>query len=290
MKYEDYLSVVEEHLEKTLKDLGDIPHELSDPMLYSLSAGGKRIRPVLCLAAADRFGGQMSRAIPYACALEMIHTYSLIHDDLPALDNDPVRRHKPSCHIAFGEDMAILAGDGLLSAAAEVMLKHASEDPSLQGARAAYAVMHRAGITGMVAGQTRDVVMEGKTPDEATVRYIHLHKTADLLTAPVEAGLILAGCDDQTISDGVSYAQHLGLAFQMMDDLLDATGDSAVLGKRVGLDAQEGKMTWVALRGIEGTRADVLSETETACMTMKKYGDKADFFIQLAQDMVTRVS
>ena len=171
LSYDEYLKMVEEHLTDTLKSLGFIPQRILDPMCYSLSAGGKRVRPVMLLAACDMGGGKTERALPFACALEMIHTYSLIHDDLPAMDNDDERRGKPSCHVAFGEDLAILAGDGLLSAASEIMLREAVLHPDGRAAAAALCVMRRAGVTGMVGGQTVDVTMENKPVTEETVRY-----------------------------------------------------------------------------------------------------------------------
>lgn len=289
LSYDEYLKMVEEHLTDTLKSLGFIPQRILDPMCYSLSAGGKRVRPVMLLAACDMGGGKTERALPFACALEMIHTYSLIHDDLPAMDNDDERRGKPSCHVAFGEDLAILAGDGLLSAASEIMLREAVLHPDGRAAAAALCVMRRAGVTGMVGGQTVDVTMENKPVAEETVRYIHLHKTADLLTAPMEAGLILAGAARDQIEAGIQFGQKLGLAFQMMDDLLDVEGDAAVLGKRTGLDDQAGKQTWIALRGVSGTKADLERTTDEAISALHIFGTSGNFFKDLALKMLHRV-
>ena len=289
LSYDEYLKMVEEHLTDTLKSLGFIPQRILDPMCYSLSAGGKRVRPVMLLAACDMGGGKTERALPFACALEMIHTYSLIHDDLPAMDNDDERRGKPSCHVAFGEDLAILAGDGLLSAASEIMLREAVLHPDGRAAAAALCVMRRAGVTGMVGGQTVDVTMENKPVTEETVRYIHLHKTADLLTAPMEAGLILAGAARDQIEAGIQFGQKLGLAFQMMDDLLDVEGDAAVLGKRTGLDDQAGKQTWIALRGVNGTKADLERTTDEAISALHIFGTSGNCFKDLALRMLHRV-
>lgn len=289
LSYDEYLKMVEEHLTDTLKSLGFIPQRILDPMCYSLSAGGKRVRPVMLLAACDMGGGKTERALPFACALEMIHTYSLIHDDLPAMDNDDERRGKPSCHVAFGEDLAILAGDGLLSAASEIMLREAVLHPDGRAAAAALCVMRRAGVTGMVGGQTVDVTMENKPVTEETVRYIHLHKTADLLTASMEAGLMLAGASRDQIEAGIQFGQKLGLAFQMMDDLLDVEGDAAVLGKRTGLDDQAGKQTWIALRGVNGTKADLERTTDEAISALHIFGTSGNFFKDLALKMLHRV-
>lgn len=287
--YADYHAMVEESLVPTLCSLGSIPQKLEEAMVYSLEAGGKRLRPVLLLAACDMAGGDVQAALPFACALEMIHTYSLIHDDLPAMDNDDLRRGKPTSHKAFGEDVAILAGDGLLSAAMEVMLRAACAMGDMRGTRAACAIATRAGVTGMVAGQTIDVTEEGTTPTMEKVGYIHAHKTADLLTAPMEAGLILAGADDAAVQQGTSYGYHLGMAFQMVDDLLDLEGDAALLGKNTGMDAALGKLTWPAVRGVENTRRDAAEHIARAVESISFFGEKAALLQALATSTLGRV-
>ena len=288
--YEAYLNLVEEALVPQLDALGDIPAKLREAMCYSLSAGGKRLRPVLLLAVCDLMAGDLNAALPYACALEMIHTYSLIHDDLPAMDNDDLRRGKPSCHVAYGEDLAILAGDGLLSAAAELLTASALRCADHRGIRAAHCILSRAGVTGMVAGQTVDVTEEGCPPTRERVTYIHRHKTADLLTAPMEAGVILGGGDEREISAAVAYGQHLGIAFQMVDDLLDLLGDEKILGKRTGQDAANGKQTWVAVRGVAGTREDAAAEAEAAVRAIRETGRDCEFFVNLAYSTLNRIS
>ena len=262
--YERCLALVEEALVPQLERLGEIPPGLKESMRYSLEGGGKRIRPVMLLLTAEAMGVPDGEALPYACALEMIHTYSLIHDDLPAMDDDDTRRGKASNHIVFGEGQAVLAGDGLLSAAMELMLLDAQSRPDLRGTRAAYAIARRCGVTGMVAGQSADLSWEGTEVTIEKVRYIHTHKTADLLTAPVEAGLLLAGAEESALALGRTYGLQLGLAFQIVDDILDVTGDPALLGKKTGLDAAAGKQTWVALRGLDGARKDARRCTEEA--------------------------
>ena len=288
-KYEHYLDTVNQSLSSMVDSIPGIPGKLREAMLYSLEAGGKRIRPVMLLAACDMAGGKAEEALPFACALEMIHTYSLIHDDLPAMDNDDLRRGKPTNHIMFGEDMAVLAGDGLLNAAAEIMTRAALGFPDLRGLRAMEAILRHAGVSGMIAGQTADVTGEGQMPTEEQVRYIHCHKTGDLLQAPMEAGLILAGAEEAIIRQGSDYGLHFGLAFQMTDDLLDVLGDAKVLGKNTGLDAAAGKMTWVALRGVEGTRQDAEEQVRLAEESLEKTGLEHGFFTRLAQDLLTRV-
>ena len=286
--YEEYRTLVERSLGPVLESLGNIPDQLLEAMRYSLLAGGKRLRPVMLLAACEMAGGDAELALPFACALEMIHTYSLIHDDLPAMDNDDLRRGKPTNHKVFGEDLAILAGDGLLNAAAELMARTAVEMADLRGIRALEIIMRHAGVTGMIAGQTRDVLSEGEKPREDLVRYIHSHKTADLLEAPMEAGLALAGADEHLIKAGYEYGLHLGLAFQMTDDLLDVTGDAALLGKNTGMDAALDKMTWVALRGVEGTEQDAAEQVDLALKAIDQLPWEHGFFTELARNTLVR--
>ena len=288
--YEEYRSLVERSLGPVLESLGEIPDRLLEAMSYSLLAGGKRLRPVMLLAACEMAGGEAELALPFACALEMIHTYSLIHDDLPAMDNDDLRRGKPTNHKVFGEDLAILAGDGLLNAAAELMARTAVEMADMRGIRALEIIMRHAGVTGMIAGQTKDVLSEGAKPEEALVSYIHAHKTADLLEAPMEAGLALAGADEKQIKAGFEYGLHLGLAFQMTDDLLDVTGDAALLGKNTGMDAALDKLTWVALKGVEGTAKDAEEQVALAEKALDALPYETTFFRDLAASMTSRKS
>lgn len=287
--YAEYQQLVEGALSAQLASLGYIPEKLFEAMDYSLSAGGKRLRPVLLLAACDALGGDVNEALPFACALEMIHTYSLIHDDLPAMDNDDLRRGRPTNHKVFGEGMAILAGDGLLSAAAELVLRAAVRMGDLRGTRAAEAILRRAGVTGMVAGQVMDVTGEGSTPTAEKVAYIHLHKTADLLTAPIEAGFLLAGATEEQVEAGCEYGKRLGLAFQMVDDLLDVEGETAVLGKTTGKDAAAGKLTWVAVHGMEKTREDAAEAVRLAVDALKILPGETNFLKTLAQNTLNRV-
>ena len=287
--YAEYLSLVEGALSAQLASLGYIPEKLFEAMDYSLSAGGKRLRPVLLLAACDALGGDVNEALPFACALEMIHTYSLIHDDLPAMDNDDLRRGRPTNHKVFGEGMAILAGDGLLSAAAELVLRAAVRMGDLRGTRAAEAILRRAGVTGMVAGQVMDVTGEGTEPTPEKVAYIHLHKTADLLAAPIEAGFLLAGATEEQVAAGCEYGKRLGLAFQMVDDLLDVEGETAVLGKTTGKDAAAGKLTWVAVHGMEKTREDAAEAVRLAVDALKILPGETNFLKTLAQNTLNRV-
>lgn len=285
--YNEYQEIVNRSLEPQLRSIGSIPDQLLEAMLYSLMAGGKRLRPVLLLAACDMAGGSLEESIPFACALEMIHTYSLIHDDLPGMDNDDLRRGCPTNHKVYGEGLAILAGDGLLNGAMELVLSASLKFKDFKGVKAAEILIRHAGITGMIAGQTMDVTMEGRTPTEKLVSYIHTHKTSDLIQAAVEAGMVLAGCSEAEIESGRMFGYHLGIAFQIVDDLLDVTGDPEVLGKNTGKD--DNKLTWVALRGIDGARCDAKREGESAISALKYLPWNHDFFDKLAQENLNRV-
>ena len=270
---------------------GEIPQPLRSAMRYSLLLPGKRVRPVLLLAAYHLLKEDWQSAMPFACAMEMIHTYSLIHDDLPAMDDDALRRGKPTNHKVFGENMAILAGDGLLNMAYETMLSSPLATARPQQALAAVReIAYRAGVRGMIAGQTLDVKLEGHAPSQDSVRYIHLHKTADLLTAPVVAGLTLAGASEEQLQAGRAYGQGVGLAFQIVDDLLDLEGDVQTLGKQTGMDAQRGKQTWPAVVGVERSRADAKQAVEQAVQALACFGKRASLLRADATDMLARVA
>ncbi len=265
------------------------PQPLRSAMRYSLLLPGKRLRPVLLLAAYHLVRDDWERALPFACAMEMIHTYSLIHDDLPAMDDDALRRGKPTNHRVFGEAVAILAGDGLLNLAYETMLSApiAAERPE-QAVRAAGEIARRAGVCGMIAGQTADVTLEGHAPTAESVRYIHLHKTADLLTAPVVAGLMLAGATEAQLEAGRAYGRGIGLAFQIVDDLLDLEGDVSLLGKETGMDAQRGKQTWPAAFGVERSRQDAGKAIEQAVQALSPFGERGAYLRELARKTLVR--
>ncbi|NLO86098.1 MAG: polyprenyl synthetase family protein [Clostridiales bacterium] len=270
-------------------DEGTIPQPLRSSMRYSLVLPSKRLRPIMLLAAYHMVKEDWESALPFACALEMIHTYSLIHDDLPAMDNDALRRGKPTNHLVYGEDMAILAGDGLLNFAYETMLCAPISDADPKNAlRATREMAMRAGVRGMIAGQTLDVKLEGHEPTPQSVRYIHLHKTADLFTAPLVAGLMLAGASDEMIEAGRVYGQNVGCAFQIVDDLLDLEGDAVTLGKETGMDVQRGKMTWPTVFGTEKSREDAKEAIDHAVNALSCFGEKADFLSNLAKQTLVR--
>ena len=283
-RYDFFRCAVEETLRSAVPD--DVPSPLRDAMRYSLLAGGKRLRPVLLLAAYALLESDITPALPFAAALEMVHTYSLIHDDLPAMDNDDLRRGRPTCHKVYGEGMAVLAGDGLLSLAFETM----AESGHPQAFAAMRELAMRCGTRGMVAGQCVDLG-EGQMGgnDEEMLRYIHLHKTADLLTAPVTMGLMLAKADGNMLSAGREYGLNLGMAFQIRDDILDVTGDAQTLGKSIGKDAQESKCTWVSVYGLDKARKDAAAYTQKAQDSMMKCPFDTKFLKLLAQQALVRV-
>ncbi len=268
---------------------GLIPQPLSSAMRYSLLLPGKRLRPVLLLSAYALLKPDWDKALPFACALEMIHTYSLIHDDLPALDNDDLRRGRPTNHRVYGENMAILAGDGLLNLAYETMLEaEISRERPANALAAMGEIARRAGVRGMIAGQTLDVKLENALPNESLVRYIHRHKTADLFAAPVLGGLLLADASLAQLAAGKTYAENLGLAFQIVDDLLDIGGDAQVMGKQTGMDAQRGKMTWPTVFGEKRAREDAESAAQKAAEAVSLFGAAGSFLRELAANTLVR--
>jgi geranylgeranyl diphosphate synthase, type II len=287
MNYEEQYAAYQMAVETALKTAvpTDIPNPLRDAMQYSLLAGGKRLRPVLLLAAYNMFIDDYSAALPFSVALEMVHTYSLIHDDLPAMDNDDFRRGHPTCHKVYGESTAVLAGDGLLSLAFEIMSQ--SEHPHAFQALAELA--HRCGTRGMVAGQCADLSAEKEGGDSALLHYIHLHKTADLLTAPPVMGGMLAGADKHVLNEFREYGKNLGIAFQIIDDILDVVGDEKMLGKQIGKDAQEHKCTWVSLYGLDQAKRDAEKYTSLAVDSIKGRENAALFLKTLAQKALVRV-
>lgn len=282
-RYEFFRRAVEETLQYAVPQ--DVPSPLADAMRYSLMAGGKRLRPVLLLASYAMVQEDIMPALPFAAALEMVHTYSLIHDDLPAMDNDDLRRGRPTCHKVYGEGMAVLAGDGLLSLAFETMAE--SEHPRAFAAIKELAM--RCGTRGMVGGQCVDLSAEETGGNEDMLHYIHLHKTADLLTAPVVMGLTLAGADEKTIAAGRAYGRNMGIAFQIIDDILDVIGDEKTLGKSIGKDEEENKCTWVRLHGLQKAREDAAAYTQKAIDSLETCQIDTKFLKILAQQALVRV-
>jgi len=261
---------------------------LEESMIYSLIGGGKRIRPVLALAAAKATGGDVESILPAACALELIHTYSLIHDDLPAMDNDDYRRGRLSNHKVFGEGKAILAGDGLLTYAFELIAQPINEVPADRQLRVIREVARAAGPEGMVGGQVADLEAEGKNLTLPEIEQIHRMKTGAMLVVSARLGAILAGGTEEKIEALTRYAQAIGLAFQIKDDILDLEGDSKTLGKPAHSDLQQHKSTYPSLLGLEGAKAELKARTSDAHAALETLADRALFLHDLADYIAER--
>ena len=264
------------------------PESLRESMRYSLLAGGKRLRPILCLAACELVGGDASLAMPTAVALEMIHTMSLIHDDLPAMDNDDLRRGRPTNHKVYGDAMAILAGDALLSRAFEMVSLRSPGVPPERLLKVVAELALVSGAPGLVGGQVVDLESEGREVDLETLEYIHLHKTAALLRACVVTGALIGGADANQVEAMRTYANGIGLAFQIVDDILDVTASSEVLGKTAGKDLIADKTTYPKLLGLEPSRARALELVAQAKSALEPWTSKAQPLLALADYVASR--
>jgi len=262
------------------------PVELADAIRYALLAPGKRLRPRLVLMAAEACGGNADTTLPAACAVEMIHTYSLVHDDLPAMDDDDLRRGRPTCHKVFGEAVAILVGDALLARAFEILATDVK--PADRAARCCAVLAHAAGATALVGGQTADLAAEKLECDLRELEAIHARKTGALITASVQLGGIVVGASPQQLAALEIYGQRLGLAFQITDDLLDVAGSPATVGKRLAKDANHGKATYPQLLGIENSRRRAAELVEQACDAVASLGQKSGPLNDLAQFVLER--
>ena len=295
MSFEKQLSLYAEMINARLDEVFGpkecMQKSVYDAMRYSVLAGGKRIRPVLTLAVCDMLGGSLEDALRFAVSLECIHTYSLIHDDLPCMDNDDMRRGMPTCHKKFGEANALLAGDGLLTFAFEYMSDFA-EYKTLSAEivlRIALEIAKAAGCTGMIGGQVVDLESEGNSDiTEEILTYIHNRKTGALIRASVVAGAIVASANEKEIKALAGFADGIGLAFQVQDDILDCTGDAEVLGKPIGSDAENGKSTYVTLLGLEEAIQKAEKLTADAVSALDVFGEKAEFLKNLAMWLVGR--
>jgi len=282
-------AVVDEALDRYLPPISGLESKVVEAARYSLFAGGKRIRPILCIAAHDAVSGSSDALLPIACALEMIHTYSLIHDDLPAMDDDNYRRGKPTNHKVFGEGVAILAGDLLLTYAFELM---ASAAPSVENPTMLLNVMRiiaeAAGFRGMIGGQMIDLECENRKVDLSTVEEMHRKKTGALLTASVKVGALLGGADGDELKRFEDYGYHFGLAFQITDDLLDIVGNFKEMGKKPGSDLEKNKMTYPALLGVDGSREAAEMHVKKAVEAISPYGDTAEPLKAIAEYLLQR--
>ncbi len=286
-EFEERILEVNKNLEKIIEEKDCPQNTIYKAMNYSLKAGGKRIRPVLMLACSELVGGQIQSAMPFACAIEMIHTYSLIHDDLPCMDNDDLRRGKPTNHKVFGEAMAVLAGDALLNCAFETMLKNTDVSPNMTLA-AMSEIATAAGTEGMIGGQVIDIESEGKTVDAVTLMTMHLHKTAALIMASARVGALLGGGSREDLAAMEEFSRYLGIAFQIKDDILDVTGSEEMLGKKTGVDSLLQKSTFVSIYGMEQSQNLLNDYTQKAIEVLSNYGEKAEFLIELSKFLLSR--
>ncbi len=276
-----------------LKELFLLEHihpTLRDSMYYSVNAGGKRFRPTLNILGNALLGGNMDETLDVACALELIHTYSLIHDDLPAMDNDELRRGKPTNHIMFGEAFAILAGDGLLNYAFEIMLQNALNYPHNMAAhvRAMREVATGAGVGGMINGQCADIENEGQILTAAELDYTHRHKTGDLIKSSLVSGLLLCNPSDAQVDALATYGYSTGLVFQIVDDILDVTGSEKVLGKSIGKDQKSKKFTYPTLYGVDGSMKIATEKAQEAADSVAVFGANAQPLVELATWLLER--
>lgn len=291
--YEEYKNFAEEHLTDYIPEIDHKSITLYDSMKYSITAGGKRLRPVLLLASCEFSGGTMVDALPYACALEYIHTYSLIHDDLPAMDNDDFRRGNPTNHKVYGDAIAILAGDGLLNSAYETMnmdMLMYFDNPAALKKRicASYEISKGSGVRGMVAGQVADIEAQGHSCSKEMLDYIHLNKTAALIVSAIRAGAYIGGADSDKLEALTVYGENLGLLFQITDDILDVTGDAQEMGKATGADAKNNKSTYISVYNLEKTKQRASNLADNAKKALASYGNDAQFYIDIVDKVLIR--
>ena len=285
---DEYISLVNDALSSALPACEYHEPIVLDAMKYSLMNGGKRIRPVLTLEFCRLCGGKIEDALPFACAIEMIHTYSLIHDDLPCMDNDSMRRGKPSCHVEYGESYALLAGDALLTYAFEYALNSSFGASNPKAALEAVKILAGlAGVSGMIGGQVVDLKSEGKNVGLDVLRTMDSLKTGALIKAAALMGTVIGGGNEEQKKAAVQYAENLGQAFQIVDDILDVTADEAELGKPVGSDKESGKSTYVSLLGLDRSQQIADELTEKAVRALELFDD-TQFLAELAERLASR--
>lgn len=287
---DEYISMINDALMSYLsaEPSGTGEEKMLEAMRYSVENGGKRIRPMLTLEFCRMCGGSVEAALPLACAIEFIHTYSLIHDDLPCMDNDDMRRGKPSSHIKFGEANALLAGDSLLTFAFQTA-GEAKELPADAVAKAVSLLARAVGCAGMIAGQVQDLENENKTTVSVEdLRRVDILKTGELIRCACGLGCIAAGADDKKLEASRVYAENLGIAFQIVDDILDVTSDEATLGKPIGSDAENCKNTYVSLLGLDEAQRIAAELTDKAIDALVIFGDEAEFLISLSEKLLSR--
>jgi geranylgeranyl diphosphate synthase type II len=285
-------AAVDRTLEALVPAATTFPPTVFEAMRYSLFAGGKRVRPILAIAAAESLGARTTGLLPIAGSLELIHTYSLIHDDLPSMDDDDFRRGLPTCHKAYGEAIAILAGDGLLNMAFEVLADARRFKTVTTGRMIAIMreIAHAAGVFGMVGGQVVDMESEGKDVDLPTLEFIHTHKTGALIRASVRVGALYAKANVRRLKALTRYGEYVGLAFQIADDILDVVGKQRDLGKDVGGDLKKGKKTFPSVFGLEESRRRAREVVDKAILSIERFDRRADPLRELARYVITRVN
>lgn len=286
---EEQAAFIDGYLDKYLAKKDNPQSVIYEAMRYSVFAGGKRLRPILMMNACKICGGDVNEVIPFACAMEMIHTYSLIHDDLPAMDNDDLRRGMPTSHIKFGEATAVLAGDALLNKAFEVVSEYSGDD-TRRVMKAINMLAVSSGAEGMIGGQIVDMESEGREITLDMLRYLHLNKTGAIIRSACAIGALIGGGSDEQIKAVDEFAKNLGIAFQIQDDILDVTGDESELGKPVGSDAEEKKNTYVGLLGLDKSKELAEEYSDKAKEALALFGDKAEFLIELTDYLTTRRS
>jgi len=286
--FKEKVRIVDEYLEQAIEEKENPQKIIYEAMNYSLLSGGKRLRPVLFLAAYELFREDIKEALPYACAMEMIHTYSLIHDDLPAMDNDDYRRGRLSNHKKFGEATAILAGDGLLNKAFETGLEAAIKSGNLNGVKALKIIADSSGTEGMIGGQVIDMDGENIIRSLEDLKYMYSLKTGAIIKSSIKAGAVLAGAGQEETKALENYAEKIGLAFQIEDDILDVTGTQEKLGKAIGSDAVNNKITYLTFKSIDEARKDIEELTLEAVNSLTIFGGKARYLIELAKYLVGR--
>jgi geranylgeranyl diphosphate synthase type II len=286
--FKEKVRIVDEYLEKVIEEKENPQKIIYEAMNYSLLSGGKRLRPLLLMGSYELFKDDLKEALPYACLMEMIHTYSLIHDDLPAMDNDDYRRGKLSNHKKFGEATAILAGDGLLNKAFEIGLEAAIKSKSLNGVKALKIIADSSGTEGMIGGQVIDMDGENKIRSVEDLKYMYSLKTGAIIKSSIAAGAVLAGAGEEEIRALENYAEKIGIAFQIEDDILDVAGSREKLGKAIGSDAANNKITYLTFKSIDEAKKDIEELTEEAIDSLNIFGDKARYLIQLAKYLTSR--
>lgn len=291
MDLKEYLTSKRQLIEKKLDLM--VPANKSIPVIgeamrYSLLAGGKRLRPILALMSCELFEGREEEVLPFACCIEMIHTYSLIHDDLPAMDNDDLRRGKPTNHKIFGEGFAVLAGDALLNHAFETMTAIIMKDPKPEYIRTMNVISRASGVSGMIGGQSIDLYYENRCIDFDTLKSMHEKKTGALITASLVSGAVISGAEEEDIKNIMEYGNAIGLAFQVADDILDVSGSEKRLGKSINKDIESHKSNFISFYGLDKSRSIARELIEEAKQKLESYGSRALYLRELSDYIIER--